>query len=231
MNRKIIIESSFNDRQWDPNRLTAEWINRRMKIFMSYTCKSIKRQTNQDFLHLIRYDPDSEELIHEALSCYEKLPENIRFVQRGGEYGKAIKAYIEGSNQYFQIRLDSDNMYQHKFLEHLHQYQPAVDTQILINQGGYIYDAINLRLAHFFHPSPSFYTFIYNIDQYLSGERYAIKTHGDAIKLKHELLPDGNFIVLVHDCNVSNTFNMGTRKGIIDDPSAVKDILNRFIGD
>lgn len=228
--RRIIIDTSFNEMRYDPKRLSQEWIDYRMKIFMLYTLKSLKQQTNQNFLQLLKYDPQSEEQIQKSLSQYDKLPANIRFVRYSDEYKQEFINYIQGSRQFYLTRLDSDNLYQHEFIEQLHQYQPNENTEVLINQHGYIYDVTSKRLAHFYHFSPSFYSLIYNTDDYLNGKRYTFRSHRNAIKLKHELLPAGNFMVLVHNNNVLYVFDISTRKKIIDDPQEISEVLKRFLG-
>jgi hypothetical protein len=228
--RKIIIESSFNERRYDADRLSLAWITRRMRIFMDFTFRSMKQQSNQNFLHLLRYDAESEANLKEALSHYEKLPENIRFVKAKAEYAPAIKDYIKGSKQYFQVRLDSDNMYQSRFIEELHDYQPAETTEVLINQDGYIYEELSQRQAYFRQASPPFYTFLFKTEVYLKGKRYHIPTHLDAIQLRHELLPERNYMVVVHLSNVNNTFDR-LHKEMINDPDEIQAILKRFRGE
>ena len=57
------------------------WIKNRLNIFMSYTLKSLKNQTNQDFVAYILYHPPSEAMILNELKHYPKLPNHIQFIR------------------------------------------------------------------------------------------------------------------------------------------------------
>ncbi|MGL6105183.1 hypothetical protein [Romboutsia sp.] len=50
MNKVIVINMNFNTLNFNPARLTEDWIIHRIKIFMNYTCRSIINQTNQSFI-------------------------------------------------------------------------------------------------------------------------------------------------------------------------------------
>jgi hypothetical protein len=53
MRKKMIINSNFNIKGVVPNRdeiFAKDWIDSRMELFMTYTMKSFKNQTNQNFI-------------------------------------------------------------------------------------------------------------------------------------------------------------------------------------
>jgi len=216
--------------RYHSDRLTQTWIDYRMEIFMRYTMQSMKKQTNQEFLHVLKYDADSADKIEIALSQYEKLPANIRFVRFPDEYKKVLREYVTGSQELYLVRIDSDNMYHYRYIDLLHSLTPDKQTEALVNQHGFILDAVNGRLAHFYARSPSFYTLIYDTEAFLQGHRYIFKTHNDVIRLRHELLSSANFMVLVHERNVSNMFDMRYRGELIENRRDIETTLKDFIG-
>ncbi|MFS0907753.1 glycosyltransferase, partial [Priestia aryabhattai] len=82
MKKKIIVEIHFNAFGFTPDRFEKKWIDHRMALFMKYAVSSLKKQTNQNFLTLVRYEDSTEKLIKEALAQYKKLPSNIKFVNK-----------------------------------------------------------------------------------------------------------------------------------------------------
>ena len=62
---------------------TKEWIDPRIDVFMDYTAKSLINQTNQNFKCILRHTPGTKEVIHDSLSRYPKLPDNIIFTDDG----------------------------------------------------------------------------------------------------------------------------------------------------
>ena len=73
LKKVIIIESWFNIIPAKKERLTKEWIESRINIFMNYTLKSLQAQTNQNFLALLQYDDRSKSLIKYELDKYKIL--------------------------------------------------------------------------------------------------------------------------------------------------------------
>ncbi|MGL4737875.1 MAG: hypothetical protein ACRCW2_10515 [Cellulosilyticaceae bacterium] len=211
MTRKIVIWAFFNvDPGWANNpykeaRLTKEWIDYRMGLFMNYTCKSFRMQSNQDFLALIAYDPKTEALIQEALAAYEPLPDNIRFITN--LYAETCKACV-GYDRLYHMRIDSDNMIHPDFVSKLWAIDPGEDTEVIIPQWGYVYDVIGGGLCEFYQESPPFYTLIYKEDEYRKGKSLrGANGHAGMIQLNHEILEGHNFMVLVHKQNILNRFD------------------------
>lgn len=232
MKKKIIFAASFNiDPHWPNNpfqeaRLTREWISYRLKIFMNYTCKSLRKQTNQDFLACIAYDPVSEAIVQEELAKYEKLPSNIIFTTN---LYRNIVGAINGYDLFYYVRLDSDDMYAIDFVQQLHDWEYKEGNQILINQKGYIYEASTKRLGHFFNESPPFFTFVYKVEDYLAGKLYRLeKGHVGAIKLNHEILKEENFMVNIHEQNSGTKFDTRRFGELIINEEEKKRIFTRF---
>ncbi len=210
--------------------LTKEWINYRIDIFMKFTCKSLIKQTNQDFLALLRYNDESEELINEALNKYTKLPDNIKFIKRKEKNKLIYKTLEQGNYDYvFEVRLDSDDCYNEDYFEMLKNYKPKEGTQFLMNQKGYIYDSINCKLGYWYCKSSPFFVASYKIDDYLNKVRYKVERgHSGVINYPHEILNENNFLVIVHAKNTLTDFNKRLQ-GLIENKNEVKQILNTFM--
>lgn len=211
MTRKMIINIVFNiDPKWPRNpykyaRLTKEWIDYRMDIFMKYTCRSLKNQTNQNFICFIAYDKESETLIKSALGRYEKLPNNIRFTT--DMKSDTINEIKKGCDYVYMIRLDSDNMYHPDFIKKLFAIDVSSDTKAILCQNGYVYNVPTNEIAEFYRESPSFYVLLYKPEDYINEKYYKIKGgHMGVIDLNPTILDGYNFVVVVHESNVSNNF-------------------------
>ncbi|MEV5030140.1 glycosyltransferase [Paenibacillus sp. LPE1-1-1.1] len=210
LTKRIVFGIEFNSRSTRPAwkiGLTAGWIHYRMSVFMKYTMKSLKKQTNQDFVALIQYADCTEFLIKQELGKYEPLPENIQFVP-ASKYQENIAQLITGFDRLYLVRLDCDDMYHKSIVQQLRDFRPKSSTQALINQKGYIYDAVRQRFTATRHQSPPFYTLIYKSEEYLKGKRHAIPGgHRYVIKLKHEILTkkgNRNYMIVVHKRNTLN---------------------------
>ncbi len=226
-NRKIIVSTAFNTFGFREERLSKKWIENRIDIFMKFTLQSIKNQSNQDFLYLIRYDSSTENIIRDTLGNYAKLPTNVKFIQEPFFEEYKIN-YIDNSEELFITRLDSDDLYHKSYIQALHDHSPHESTQILISQDGFIYDSLQHRLAYWSYESPPFYALVYKTEEYLKGKRHKFRKHSGAIKLRHEILSPGLFCVLIHSDNTLGVFNSSWRKELISDPLLVKETLADF---
>ncbi len=226
MRKKIIISIAFNTFGFTEDRFTKNWINYRMNLFMNYTVQSLKAQTNQDFLTLVRYADETKPLIDEALLKYEKLPSNIKFTGKQ-EYHNILKNSIQGYDYLYLVRIDSDDMYHKTYIEQLHQYQHKLDTEVIINQNGYLYDITTQSVAPIYAESPSFYTLIYKTKDYLNGKRYTLPGgHSGAITLKHEIFSKRNYLNIIHQSNTLPKY-IKQKNTILDAKEAYK-ILKQF---
>lgn len=230
--KQVIIGINFNSMKKSNQRLTRDWIEKRIDIFQKYTLRSLKNQTNQSFITLLRYDEESEDIIFKVLSKYEKLPDNIRFV-RNRDYNRNIIENIKDSEKFYLVRLDSDDMYRDNFIQQLYNYKEKEGTKVLINQRGFIYDVLTDRLGLWEHFSPPFYTQIFDTKAFLKDGYSSYKLpggHTAMINLPHEILPEGNFMIVVHSSNTLTNFDRRFRIGIIEDEAEKRAILKRFLG-
>lgn len=226
----IIIWSDFNTLPFSNKRLTKRWIEKRIDIFMKFTLQSLKAQTNQNFLALIKYEDKTNDIIANILDKYPKLPDNIKFISKS-EYENKVLQTIKGFKYLYLVRLDSDDMYHKSFIQQLYDFNHHISTEAIVNQNGYIYDSIKKLLAKFPQKSPNYYTLVYKVVDYIDGKRYKIPGgHPNVIKLlKYETIKKPNYIRLVHSVNDSSTFRLANRKNIIADNKKVKKILTDFM--
>jgi hypothetical protein len=224
--RRIVIEINFNNYGMNPQRTTEEWIENRISIFQKYTLKSLKKQTNQNFLTVVKLAEGCSEIINRALQKYEPLPDNIKF-GTSIESQRRIEAYIHGYDELYVARQDSDDLYHKSFVQQLHNYRHKPSTEVLINQDGYMWDTVDNRMIHIHFESPQYYTFVYTAKDYLDGKRYILPGgHGYAIRLPHEILKNRNYVNIVHP---SITSKKRLPKGIGFAPEVMKKILDGFM--
>lgn len=224
--KKIIVRIIFNNAGFKTEECTREWIEYRMSIFMKYTCTSLINQTNQNFDVLISYRLDTEELVLEELSKYDRLPENILFTH---DIEKSIEERIKEYDELYLVRLDSDDMYHPTFIQQIWDIQLDENIECIINQSGYIYDIENDKLGEWYRESPPFYVLVYKVVDYLNGSRFKlVNGHVGAIDLQHTVLELRNFMVIVHGKNTLTKFNLPLTKKVIYDDEKSK-ILNEFL--
>ncbi|MFS0907610.1 glycosyltransferase [Priestia aryabhattai] len=219
MNKKIIVYIPFNNMDVLGKgyiALTKEWIDKRISIFMNYTLKSLKNQTNQDFIAYVVYHIKSKNLIEQALAKHPPLPSNIHFIP-DGNYEVKVKEIIKNYKYFYELHLYSDDMYHKTFVEKLQNYKHKSQTAVLICQNGYIYDSINNRLAKYFNFSSSFNCFVYSVEDYLKGHRHKVVGWVTAIRLPHEKLEKPNYINHCHDTNSAFYFEEERKRNKIKD--------------
>jgi len=229
--RSMIIIIHFNTWLADPEKKlpwTKEWIDYRIDVFMKYTNRSFQAQSNQHYLALIMYADSTEAFVQEALARHPQLPDHVRFIPYSA-HRDAIYNYIKGSEEFYLTTIGSDDMYHRTMVQQLFDFHPKPDTEVIINQLGYCYDAVHHRLAVWRHQSPPFHTLVYKTNDFLKGKRYkVVGGHPGAIKLKHEVIDQlFNYVVVIHGENISTTFS-GT--DVQTDKADVDRILEQYWG-
>ncbi|MNJ46503.1 glycosyltransferase [Paenibacillus bouchesdurhonensis] len=203
MTRRLVIDIRFNNMGMCQDRLTRPWVEHRIKLFRDLTLSSLLHQSNQNFLTLLKYDPRSHDVIYEVLSDLGiELPDHIRFVPVE-QYEQAISEYIQGADELYIARTDSDDLLHKDYFQQLHDYRHKAETWALLNQNGYYWDRDRHVMAPKFYASPQFYVLIYKVKGFLNGERYTIRDHGHVIKFPHEKLAGRNWVNVVHSTNTS----------------------------
>lgn len=228
MTRRVVIEINFNNYGMNPNRLTREWLEERVGIFRRYTLRSLKKQTSQNFLAVLKLAGGCTEIVEDILRTQEPLPDNIRF-GTSIESKRRMEAYIQGADELYVARIDSDDLYHETFVQQLHDYKPKPDTVALVNCDGYLWDDVHGQMALYYHHSPQFYTFIYRVPDFLGGYRVKIPgrgTHGNVIDLPHEVLAPRNYVNIIHSSN-SSTKRIHSRELLT--PEQIKQVLSQFM--
>ncbi|MFA7215104.1 MAG: glycosyltransferase [Bacillota bacterium] len=229
----IIVDILFNAWKRSSQIYDKDWIENRMKIFMDYTLNSLKGQSNQSFIALVRYDRSTVKLIKQALSKYPSLPSNIKFIE-ANVYNKELIELIKSTRGYdhlYIVRLDSDDLYNKSFIQKLHDYNHKTEKQVLISRNGYIYDSVNHRIAKYYHKSPPYHALVYRVKDFIGGKRHRLpKGHWSALELNYELLGGTNFISHVHSNNTLFSFKKNYTVGpIITDRGEIRSILEGFM--
>lgn len=230
--KKIIVTIIFNAwelRNAEQIRLTPEWIDYRIDLFMNYTAKSLLAQTNDNFEVVIAFANESEEHIYHSLSKYPTLPKRFRFVSQRN-YRKTLIDLIGDHEYFYQVRIDSDDMFHKDYVQSLYDYIPSANTQALIFQNGYIYNINDNSLATFTKEAPPFYTLIYKSDEFKKGNQYKFNGHREVLSLPHEFIGFRYFCVLVHGKNTSTSFDLKRfNSTLITDQLLIEEIMHNFL--
>ncbi|WP_379136530.1 glycosyltransferase [Paenibacillus sp. sgz500958] len=227
MKRRIVVDIRFNNMGFQKERLTKPWIQHRIGLFKELTLKSLLLQSNQNFLTLLKYDPKSHDALFEVLEeTGLHLPDNIRFVPVG-EIDSVVSSYIEGYDELYITRTDSDDLLHKEYIQLLHDYRHLPDTEALINQNGYYWDWNRNEMAPAKYSSPQFYVLIYKADNYRKGERYTVRDHSFVIKFANEKLPGRNWVNVVHSTNSSPKKVPGDHRMT---PDEIDKVLVNYLG-
>jgi hypothetical protein len=190
----------------------VDWLRNRIRIFMNYTLKSLKLQTNQDFVGFVVYSDYTRDWVYQELLKYEPLPSNIKFVQFS-LLDSEIRKNIENTQYFYFVRTDSDDMYHKAYIQKMQDYKPQEGTVSLINPYGYLYDSTNNKIGKCKAKVTSCYTLIFNSKDYLEGKTLNVVT--DQLDgqmwmawsaLPKEILPERNYIWHVHSKNTVTNF-------------------------
>ena len=227
MKKKIVVVIGLNTLAFNDRRFNEDWLRYRIGIFMKYTRKTIENQTYQDFLTVVVYEPESEQIINNILKEYSNLPKNIIFTKNSSI---PINDYIKDGDEVLAVRLDSDDMYHPTYFERLINYNHKEGTQAIISQDGYAYDTSSNRLTTYHHQSPPFYALVYSVKDFMSGVRYRVEGgHVGIINLKYEIIKGDNFCVILHGKNNGTNFYIASKFGKeIVNQKHMKSVLQQF---
>ncbi|MGL5150512.1 MAG: hypothetical protein ACRC7N_08085 [Clostridium sp.] len=224
MKRKVIIYSNFNIPNYMNSKylvesskkiLLEDWINSRMDIFFNYTLNGFIAQSNQDFTAIYNYTDESEDMVLKAIRTRGGLPSNVLFVPRS-KYENTVDELIDGYDELYLCKLDSDDVYKNTFVEALHEYMPEDDTKVIICCNGYMYDVNNVKMAKIWHVCASFHTYIYRLKdekvRYDSQEftplQFLDKSHFLPLNYKYEYFTDYCYLWVIHSDNSSTKFQI-----------------------
>lgn len=218
---RFIITIPFNNLAFSQERLTYEWIKKRLNLFFKYSFQSLKNQTNQDFLALLMCDNSSMSNINQLLKEHEELPDNIKFIANS-EGTKTVNDYIRGGDMYYAIRVDSDNTLKINFIDQLHRITINENTQAILAQRGYVFYEPTKELVYYTQDSPSFYALVYKVSDYMLGKLYLLQGgHMGVSKLNYKPMEGFNYVINIHSQNVSNNSALIRNRPRVLNPQAV----------
>lgn len=179
-----------------------EWIERRIALFIKYTANSLIQQTSQDFICLVRCTRQSEKIIHEVLKQYTVLPSHIIFTSSAEQI---IDESVRKNKHLYRVVIDSDNMYDKSFIEHVHTYKHKEETLSLVCQKGYVYEEKSEKVGYITHPSPSCYVQIYNQETYNNlYPKRVFEDHWEVLGYPCEIIRGRYYCICIHEQNVDN---------------------------
>jgi len=206
---KIIICTGFNNgnrpqygQEFGIDRpLKKEWIEYRYEIWKKYTYQSILRQTDQNWIWIMKFHPQTKDIVE---SIFQNLDDRV-ILNFDEEKQKEI---LSRYDDVLIVRLDSDDMYRGDAIE---QYRFAVensDHNFFLCMKGYMFET-NGKLAKYdpIHSTP------------FHARRVNGKTHKYAnIGLQHRrikdhnpyIMPENLFMVTIHNHNTSSRMQIAT---------------------
>lgn len=225
-----------------------EWFKRRIELFHKYTLKSLLKQKEQDFIIWCSFRPEEKynplvktiEISHKHIFTFGGIPiwDDKKENEEQGLLGR-LKATlpelkeIVGNKNVKLVNVASDDMYSEEVVESIKE-QPFEEGIVLTHRLGYIY-SVEDRLAEW-NPitHPPFHTIMYSNETFLNPQK-----HYDFIKecKSHELIPeifkeirmpDRRYCVLVHNENISTTFEHPFKGQEIYSETEKLKILNKF---
>jgi len=217
--RKVIVWTPINTSGHFPQlESDPKWMARRVEIMNRYTIPSMRAQTCKDFEWWIEVRTDTVRYFKEQLDLVGVpavvLPRPIVTDHKAGKNTawerepEHVKDRVS-EPIFYEVRLNSDDLYHKGFIEALQAMDIKPDTKVVLPRAGYYWHLAERKLYKTKHPSPPFYTLIYDTAAWLQGYRHRLPGgHRAARKLPNQDMPGRQWVWIVHDCN-----NKIVRKG------------------
>jgi hypothetical protein len=210
INKKIIVWTALNTSGFNIEReKDINWLNKRIFLMNQYVIPCMENQTDQKFLWFIEIREDTFDFVKEHLKIKNnnfkliKRPINIdetcmAFIRQK----ENIKKYVD-TEYFYDVRLNSDDLYKNNFIEILNNLKISKDIQAILPQYGYMWYLQNNKLCLRKQKSPPFTTLIYNTKEFLEGFFYYMpRGHEEIIRnLKCYLLENPLWCIIIHDTN------------------------------
>ena len=210
--RKIIVWTPINTSGHFPHlENDPAWMERRCEIMNKYTIPSMRAQTCQDFEWWIEVRVDTVEFFEKRLDLKgtpagiaprpivtdHKLGANAAWERDPAHVRDRIK-----DQTFFEVRLNSDDLYHEKFIETLQSMEIKPDTAVILPRAGYYWHLKDGQLFKTSHKSPPFYCLIYDTKKWLGGIRHRLPGgHRAARKLHNQDMPGRQWVWIIHDVN------------------------------
>ena len=209
---KVVIWSPLNTSGYNTDlEKDKKWLDRRCEILNQYVIPSLDMQTDKDFYWFLEVREDTADMIIPQLD-FMNVPVIVckRPVVHNWKSGKGvawerqeadIKKHIKDKT-FYDVRLNSDDLYRKDFVKRLKSIGTKPDTQAIIPKYGYLWYLSHDVVVERDHGSPPFHAFIYNTKEYLKGFRYRTRNGHVGVKnLRHITMKDRMWCWIVHDVN------------------------------
>jgi len=185
-----------------------KWLKRRIEILNKISAPSLRNQSDTRFTWVIEVREDTYTDCVNSFNvdginvCILPMPKKGEKEEvRKQRENATIENYV-GSNEFYFVRLNSDDMYHKDFIKKLKALEVGEEIEAIIPVRGYYWYIADKKLVQLNNPSPPFYAFIYNTEKYLSGYRYPLqKGHRYVKKFKHIVMNDRLWVWVIHDIN------------------------------
>ncbi|MCF7910862.1 hypothetical protein K9L16_04275 [Candidatus Pacearchaeota archaeon] len=206
---KVLVWTPLNTSGFDHNlEIDKDWINTRINLMNKYVIPSMNNQTDKNFLWFIEIREDTIDLIAPKLKLNNN---NFKIISRPINKDETCKAFIRqkkdidkyiGTRKFYDVRLNSDDMYINTFIETLKSVKIDKKTQAIIPRKGFMWYILDNIVVKRVQESPPFSTLIYNTEDFLDGFYYYMPTgHCEVKLLSHKIIKDPMWCVIVHDKN------------------------------
>jgi hypothetical protein len=205
----------------------AEWIARRIDLYLRYSVPSLRRQTVRDFIVWLDCRPGSERDLEAYLPALHEAGVRVTF-----DGGRELLASFPGEVEHFYItRLDSDDLYAPDAIELISRLHGEHRASQFYR--GYTYDLASGAIHRVARRSPPFYSLRFARDEASSSRDFSkwlapmgsMRGHNVVRdRLRPVPLPDARFCCLRHDANAGQE----PRGESVEAPYARREIRSRF---
>mgnify|MGYP001591246201 CR=1 FL=1 len=208
---------------------SQEWYEKRADIFINYTLKSLKQQTNKNFILWITFRPQeifngTTKIIAQALTKSgiqnimsfngtmftedKAIWHNTDLKERLEKCLHTLKEFVGDADYVYETNLDSDDTVHKKFSEIVLNYRYK-KRGALYCQKGFVYRTTG-QVAEWFNPiSQQNYTIMFPVKTYFDAEKRlkyldGLKTHEEVpTKFEANKMPDGMYCSIIHGDNIT----------------------------
>jgi hypothetical protein len=227
-----------------------DWYDFRAGIFEDYTIKSLKYQSNKDFLLWCSFRPEEFDnpttkkikrilknsglkyiMTYQGTMMTEDraVEHNIDLKERLSKALPEVRKVVEDADYIYETNLDSDDTLRYDFSEMV-QNKKFKKNGALYMKHGFVYN-IKDRLAEWHNPSSQQnYTVMFPAEIYFDADKRleylnGLKSHEEIPKLfDAEEMPEGMYCAIIHGTNISTVWEhpfMGREYFYSDDKDTI----------
>ena len=216
---QVIIWTPLNTSGWNLElEENHAWLQRRAELLNNYVIPSLRMQIDKDYLWFLEIREDTEffvdwldlsgvpvRVIYRPKLTREENNKGVAWSRRIED----IKKYVT-SDYFYDVRLNSDDLYHCKYVSLLKKTNISQDTQAVYSKQGYFWwvqkgdgtdSPLNI-VTEFKQQAPALYSLVYNTQKYLDGFVYVMPGgHDYLLKMKSIYMPGRQWMRIVHDTN------------------------------